>query len=42
MDGWKRFHETLPVKEEVSKNLTMEIIINVDYKHAKSVWEDFG
>lgn len=43
MGGWERFIETsLPSKKEFYCNVTMEIITEADYKHAKRVWKYFG
>ena len=41
MDSWEIFNETsLPDKEAFYSNLNMEDIIDVDYKHAKIVFEN--
>ena len=40
MDSWQRFNETsLPDKKAFNSNLIMEDITNVDYRHAKIVFE---
>ena len=42
MDEWEKFSETtLPEKEEIYGNLSMEDITDADYMHAKRVFEDF-
>ena len=41
-DDWERFNErSLPEKEEFYSKLNMEDITDVDYMHAKIVYEDF-
>ena len=41
MDSWEIFNETsLPDKEAFYSNLNMEDITDVDYKHAKIVFEN--
>ena len=41
MDCWERFNETsLPYKEAFYSNLTMEDITDVDYRHAKTVFNE--
>ena len=41
MDSWERFNETsLPDKEAFYRNLNMEDITDVDYKHAKIVFKN--
>ena len=43
MDSWKRFDETsLPDKKEFCSSLNMEGIPNIDYRHAKRVFNDFN
>ena len=43
MDSWGRFNETsLPNKEAFYSNLNMEGIIDIDYRHANSVFTKFG
>ena len=38
VSGWKRLYETpLPTKKEFCSNLTMENIIDTDYKNAKRI-----
>ena len=40
MDSWQRFDETsLPDKEAFNRNLNMEDITDVDYRHGKTVFE---
>ena len=38
MDSWERFNETLPDKEAFYSSLNMENIADVDYRHAKRVF----
>ena len=39
MDSWERFNEkSLPDKEAFCSNLNMEDITDVDYEHAKRVF----
>ena len=41
MDSWERFNETsLPDKESFYSNLNMEYITDVDYRHAKKVFNE--
>ena len=41
MDSWERFNETsMPDKEAFYSNLNMEVLTDVDYKHAKIVFEN--
>ena len=43
MDSWKRFDETsLPDKETFYSSLNMKDITDVDYRHAKGVYEAFN
>ena len=42
IDSWKKFDEnTLPPKEELYSNLSLEDIIDEDYAHAQKVWDLF-
>ena len=41
MDSWERFDETsLPDKEDFYSSLSMELIADVDYRHAKRVFKN--
>ena len=41
MDSWERFNETsMPDKEAFYSNLNMEVLTDVDYKHAKIVFKN--
>ena len=43
LSGWKRLYETpLPTKKEFCSNLTMENIIDTDYKNVKRVQKDLA
>ena len=43
MDSWKRFDERLlPNKEDFYSDLNMEVMTDVDYRHAKRVFKDFN
>ena len=43
MDSWDKFKETsLPRKEKFYSNLNMSGVSDGDYKHACSVWREFG
>ena len=43
MDSWERFNETsMPDKEAFYSNLNMEDITDVDYRHAKRVFENLS
>ena len=43
MDSWERSDETLlPKKEDFYSSLNMENITNIDYRHAKRVFENFN
>ena len=42
MDGWEKFNEILPKKEDFYGKLNMEDITDVDYKHAKRVWKVYN
>ena len=43
MDEWSKSDEKeLPCKESFYRNLTMEDIIDTDYKHANNVFEKFN
>ena len=42
MDGWDKFNETsIPSKESLYSNLTMENISETDYRHANNVFKTF-
>ena len=42
MYSWQKFNYTsLRGKEDFCSNLTMENIIDADYKHARRIWENF-
>ena len=42
MDSWERFNETsLPNKEHFYRNLNMEDISDIDYRHANNVFKGF-
>ena len=42
MDDWEKFDKTTsPEKEEFHSNLSMEDILDEDYKHTKRVCETF-
>ena len=42
MDDWEKFNEkTLPKKEKLYNNLTIEDITEADDKHGKRVCKDF-
>ena len=41
MDGWEKFNETLPEKEDLYSHLNMEDITDADYLHTKRVCKDF-
>ena len=42
MDGWEKFNEILPKKEDFYGKLNMEDITDVDYKHVKRVWKVYN
>ena len=42
MDSWERSAETLPDKEAFYSSLNMEDITDVDYRHAKRVFQNFN
>ena len=43
MNSWNRFNETsLPDKEAFYRNLNMEDITDVDYRHAKRVFKNLS
>ena len=43
MDNWDKFKETtLPPKEAFYSKLSMSGVSDQDYKHAQSVWNEFG
>ena len=43
MDSWKRSDERLlPNKEDFDSDLNMEVMTDVDYRHAKRVFKDFN
>ena len=43
MDSWKKFEETsLPSIEKFYSNLNMSGVSDEDYKHACSIWREFG
>ena len=42
MDSWERFNEKLvPSKEDFYRNLNMEDISDIDYRHANNVFKVF-
>ena len=43
MDSWERFNETsLPDKEAFYSSSSMEVITDVDYRHAKRVFKSLN
>ena len=42
MDSWEKFNETsLPSKEDFYRNLNMEDIDDINYRHGKNVFKGF-